>query len=269
MRDTIFPVYVVIDFSGSMAIRVDGNAGKQRIDIASDIIPTLLKSMEKSASVAESLRVRVIGFNAGIVFCTELMDYEDLSAWYERDKKNFASRCAENLCTWYGSAFDKLYECINDDVSSIVQNKKEFMRPLVYFITDGKPEKEDDNEREKQYKKLVSNPISRRRPVILCIGIGDEDMRILKRYGASRLGTKNNEYITGNERMTFIIKKGIKSGTGLEFLNGRVVDTIKFSLQSRPESSDEVGEIDDRPIRDPDILKRLSELFDTADNLSY
>lgn len=260
MKNTIFPVYVVIDFSESMKRPVDSNGKRTRIDVAKDIIPTLLESMKKDASVAESLRVRVIGFNQSIIFCTELFDYYELNPWYEREKSSFESKC--NWQTWYGSVFDKLYECINNDVNSIAGEEKGYYRPLVYFLTDGIPEGENSADREKKYQKLVNNSDSHRNPVIFCVGIGSEDMSILKRYGASSLGSNNGEYRTHNNKMTFIIKKGVKTGDALEVINENVVETIKYSLQQRVGASGKSNKMEiDISIIEPDANDRLSAFF--------
>ena len=267
MRNTIFPAYVVIDFSESMKRFVDSNGKRTRIDVAKDIIPTLLESMKKDASVAESLRVRVIGFNQSIIFCTELFDYYELNQWYEREKSSFESKC--NWQTWYGSVFDKLYECINKDVNSIAGEGKGYYRPLVYFLTDGIPEGENPADRDKKYQNLVNNRDSHRNPVIFCVGIGTEDMSTLKQYGASSLGSNNGEYQTHNNKMTFIIKKGVKTGDALEVLNENVVETIKYSLQQRVGASGKSNkiDIDTSGIDDEDVAAKLITFFE-RDRLS-
>ena len=263
MRNTIFPAYVVIDFSGTMKLSVDSNDERKRIDVAKDIIPSLLKSMKTDASVAESLRVRVIGFNSGVIFCTELFDYYELERWYEKEKNLFEAKC--DWQTWYGSAFDKLYECINKDVENFTREGKGYYRPLVYFLTDGKPEGEDATNRDKKYQVLVNNSDSHRNPVIFCVGIGPEDMSILKQYGASRLGSKNGEYRTHNNKMTFIIKRGVKTGDGLEILNENVVETIKYSLQQRVGSGSSGKtnkiDIDTSVFDDEDVEAKIKRYF--------
>lgn len=234
MRNTIFPVYVVIDFSGSMKERV--SSGAPRIQVATSIIPALMDCMEEDASVADSLRVRVIGFNSGVMLRTELLDFYELEKWYKTENVTFYSRCDWN--TAYASAFRALQKNINEDLDALSRSGKRYYRPLVYFLTDGKPEFEDAEKREQAYHELVNSKVdSHRNPVILCIGIGDEDMSILKRYGASRLGTKNGEYRPHNPAMTFIIKSGVKTGDGLKHLNRSVLSTIKNSLSQRQQTN--------------------------------
>ncbi len=260
MRNTIFPVYVVIDFSESMARSVDSTDNRTRIDVAKDIIPTLIRSMKADSSVAESLRVRVIGFNNNVIICTELFDYYDLEKWYKEEGGLFAQKCKWQ--TWYGKAFERLHSCIDEDMDKFVREGKGYYRPLVYFLTDGKPEGENDNERESKYKALVNNADSHRNPVILCVGIGPEDMSILKRYGASRYKTPNGEYRTNNKEMTFIIKTGVKTGDGLARLNESVIKTIRYSLQQRMGAEKEI---------DPSVFEdegeKLKEFFE-RDRLS-
>ena len=263
MKETIFPAYVVVDFSESMGRPVDTSTSKTRIDVATEIIPALLESMENDSNIAESLRVRVIGFNDSIVFCTELFDYDELKSWYKEKKDSFKKMCEYQ--TWYGAAFKKLNECIDKDMDQIVRNGESFFRPLVYFLTDGKPYGENPNSRETNYRALVTNKDSHRRPVILCVGIGPEDMSILKQYGASRLDTKNNEYRYGNEKMTFVIRSGVKTGSGLSILNDKVVSTIKYSLQRRSGTS--INEIDTSVINDKEAGADLLAFFNRGDNL--
>ena len=231
MRNTIFPVYVVMDLSESMSWAVSATDTKKRIEVAKEIIPTLLKSMKNDASTAETVRVRVLGFNQGVKLTTDFLDYYDLNDWYEKEKNNLVSNCQYQ--TWYGSAFKKLGEFINEDIASIEKQGQSYYRPLVYFLTDGIPEGEDDAARENEYSKLVHNRDSHRNPVILCVGIGEAGMSVLKKYGASRYKMPNNEYRSGNTHMTFVIRKGVKTGEGLEKLNMSVIQTIRNSLSQR------------------------------------
>ena len=263
MINSVFPTYVVIDFSSSMRELVDGKAS---ILVATEIIQTLLDSMRENSSVADALRVRVIGFNSKICICTPLFDYYGLKCWYEEAKGSFENQC-EHM-TYYGAAFEKLYECINQDIDQFKSNNEEYYRPLVYFLTDGKPVGEDSSERDNKYSKLVNNADSTRRPVIFCVGIGDADMAGLKRYGASRLGTVDGEYCTSNPNMTYQIKKGVNTAEGLKLLNSNVVATIRNSLQKRSQSDDNrVNEIDDENFTDVDVHAFLERYFNT-DNLS-
>ena len=261
MRNTIFPAYVVIDFSESMAWTVDSRGGRPRIEVAKEIIPTLLKSMKTDLSVAESLRVRVIGFNQGLAFCTEMFDYRGLEKWYNEEKAFFKSKCQWQ--TWYGAAFKKIHECIDNDINKLIREGKSYYRPLVYFLTDGVPEGEDSKERDRKYRALVNNSDSHRNPVIFCVGIGTGDMSILEQYGASRLGSKNGEYRTHNKKMTFVIRKGVKTGDGLEVLNENVVETIKYSLQQRDGSvsNHNKREIDTDVFEDEEVGSLIEQYF--------
>lgn len=256
----IFPVYVVIDFSESMAWPIGPNDTKIRIDVARDIIPTLTESMEDDASIAESLRVRVIGFNRNISFCTELLDYYGLIEWYNKEKNEFKSKCMGT--TWYGNAFAKLHSCINDDIDKLTQNGDEYLRPLVYFLTDGKPEGEQAEERNRKYEALVNNEDPGRNPVILCVGIGREDMSILEQYGASRVGgTASGEYRTHNKDMTFVTKTGVKTGEGLKKLNEKVIRVIKDSLRNRVGNDPARKELDCSVFQEKDVQDELVTYF--------
>lgn len=258
MRNTAFPAYVVIDFSESMKRPVDSKDNKARITVAKEIIPTLLQSMKADASVAESLRVRVIGFNESVIFCTDLLDYYDLEKWYKENERQFEPKCIGQ--TWYGPVFSKLYDCINQDINKIESEGKSYYRPLVYFLTDGKPEGESPSDRDKKYNTLVNNKKQHRNPVIFCVGIGPEDMSVLKQYGASRLGSKNGEYRIHNNKMTFIIKKGVKTGDGLTVLNENIVNTIRYSLQQRTGHKQQI-DIPIGEILDEDANTLLSNFF--------
>ncbi len=263
MRDTVFTAYVVIDFSESMIRPISSTEDRTRMDVAIDIIPTLLKSMKIDASTAESLRVRVIGFNQYVTFCTDLFDYYGLKNWYEKEKNTFISQCKYQ--TRYGEVFDKLRSCINLDLGNIISEGKTYYRPLVYFLTDGKPEGEESNDRDIKYKALTNNSQEAWNPLIVFVGIGPEYMTILKQYGASRYGNKHGEYMTNNEAMTFIIKKGKKTGDGLAFLNEQVVQTIRNSLQKRlrgnNSKANNANEIDFDSF-DEDVEKRLKDYFE-------
>lgn len=209
-------LYIVLDMSQSMDILC--NSGKSRIETAMGIIPDLLRSSKNNSTIQGAMRVSVIGFNqiARELFKAvkddedidertigELIDKRtigELKKWwgdFERKvtedlEKDIEHRSLIVGQTYFTVLFEYLTEMIKRDTD--ILSKKgiyELYRPVVYFLTDG--EYQGDNETQdavdKCYDKLTS--ISEvASPAIFAIGICDGMTKgEIARYAAGKTKT--------------------------------------------------------------------------------
>lgn len=263
-RDVIMPMFVVMDTSGSMNTIDEGNQ-KKRIEIAYSIIPSLLDAMDGNATIKESLRVSVIGFNDRVTQHLISADYDHLNKWYESSKQSYLSSCGGQ--TYYGVMFSELKQIISDTLNA---PGVQYYRPLVYFLTDGYPygEKENPDVTLKNYLALVDNKEKpENNPVIFCIGIGDANEETLKRFGAGRVRVPSGEYKYHNGNMAFVIRKGIQTGPGLLNFNEEIINTITRSFNNRANIS-KTGRLElsdmDFELKPEEFKRRFESIFDRA-----
>ena len=129
--------------------------------------------------------------------------------------------------------FKRLKEYIDKDYSTLESRNCEYFRPLVYFLSDGDPEGEEESYIQNQYRALVTQQGQKERwnPSIFCIGIGDElTFQKIRKYAAGKVRTQGNRYQIGNGNMAFVVKKGQNVEDALKDLNHLVLKVIKDSL---------------------------------------
>ncbi len=261
-RNVIMPMFVVMDTSGSMN-KIDEWNEKSRIEIAYNIIPSLLDAMDSNATIKECLRVSVIGFDEEVKQHLISADYNSLNQWYESSKQAFLNDCRGQ--TYYGVMFSELKQIIS---KAINDKSVQYYRPLVYFLTDGYPygEKEDPQITLENYLALVDNKEKpENNPVIFCIGIGDANKETLKRFGAGRVRVPSGEYKYHNEEMAFVIRKGVQTGPGLLEFNKEIINTITRSFNNRSNlSKNGRFEIDDSSfeLTSEEFSRRFDRVFD-------
>lgn len=273
MRKIVLPFYIVMDVSGSMRDE-DPASKKKRIELAAEIIPSLLESTQRSASAQAQLRVSVIGFNKE-AFYLSMADkkmseksIDKLRAWWKiTGTDGLLARCEENLCTNYTKLFSFLEKEIKKDYEELKESY-ELYRPLVYFLTDGKPYGNDETPEniKAAFDMLVTDnagnekPNELKSPDIFCIGMGDDVNREdLVPYAAGRVQWDSavkhyvdGDFIKGNKEMVCVFKNEIE--TKLKNLNKEVVISIVNSLNgpADPKNGNEVsftgGRFDDESI---------------------
>lgn len=268
MNDVIMPVYIAIDLSESMGrnlVEADPSKGK-RIDAAIKIIPSLINYMMNDATAAESMRVSLLGFNQYVSKLSKFSDLYELEGWWNANKNSIKSKCSGQ--TYYSVLFDELKKTISNDISKIQKSKDRFFRPIVYFLTDGYPFGDDEDNKHTNYRTLVTSSIEKGRinPNIFCIGIGEADTTELNKYGAGRVkrtrdGYINSEYRTANRDMVFVIKKAEKTGEGLKILNDVIIQGIRNSFNEVYSSADTIIEPDFESLNlNVDILNEVFQI---------
>mgnify|MGYP000942487394 CR=1 FL=1 len=228
----IMTIYLVIDMSESMTWE-DKLTGKIRINTATSIFPVISEELDNDNTAIENLRLNVLGFNQEVHLFLRNAKLKDFDKWKNEnlDKIKRGEGCTGQ--TYYGELFKKLKEYIVDDYSMLETEKCEYFRPLVYFLSDGKPEGEEESYIKNQYKALVTQQGNKERwnPSIFCIGMGDElSFKRIREYAAGKVRTQGNRYQIANGNMAFVVRKGQNVEDALKDLNHLVLKVIKDSL---------------------------------------
>lgn len=239
-RFALLPAYLVLDTSISMT-------EDEAFESAFAFLPKLLAQMNKSAVVADKLRVEVITFDETAKVVFPLGTREELNNWLEEKKANPITPCGD--WTFYGTAFDKLREEIEKGVQqiksecytegSISENYKAY-RPVVFFITDGIPN-DDKAKRDKAFASLTEAGF-KSRPNIVCVGVGKATLDDLREYGAGRYQSSTKTYITGNSKLVLVSKDGVSPAAALDVIIPALVQSIIASVnntQTEDEGDDE------------------------------
>lgn len=227
-RIALLPTYVVIDTSVSM---IEAEA----FDAAFDFLPKLFAQMNKSAVVADKLRVEVITFDQTAQVVFPLGTREELKTWLDEKEKNPIQ--PDGNSTNYGEVFKKLRIEIEEGVqqieseSYIDENYTEnytAYRPVVFFITDGHPN-DKISERNNAYAKLTDIGF-KARPNIICVGVGEAKIDDLKGYGAGSYKSSSGKYSTANSKLVLVSRDGVSPAVALSEVIPALVQSIVTSI---------------------------------------
>ena len=235
-RLDLLPIYLVLDTSVSMSLTYGGAFPE-----AFNFLKVLLVEMNKSAVVADKLRVEVITFDEDVNVVFPLGDLDQLSRWIEEKENNPIEPDGERTC--YCKAFAKVREEIENGVQQIragefnngaqTEHHKTY-RSVVYFITDGAPNDCED-EREKEYYKLT-NETFKLRPNIICVGVGNARFDDLKEYGAGKY--KMDKYTVGNTNYVLVAKDGVMPAKALSSI---IPALVAYTVASVNTGTDNTG----------------------------
>lgn len=277
MRKKRFLLYVVMDMSESMSWKDE--TGKAKIQTAMEILPSIIEAAKRSSTVSSALRVSVLGFDQ---VTTELFapqtdvekhDIRSLTQWWNGKKEEIFKSCSGQ--TYFSVMFNKLNTIIRRDQSKYDSKDYELYRPVVYLLTDGKPEGacETNEAINNALRVLRSEEGDRKAPVILSIGIGDDVVRAnIEEYAAGRVTKQwkfdkekgkeipeyfDGEYQRGNKDMAFMFR-GNNISFKLSRLNRAVLDSIVKSIQ-KIENKISVAE--------PDFAGGMNALFDDDERI--
>ncbi|MGW2372018.1 MULTISPECIES: vWA domain-containing protein [Kitasatospora] len=173
------PTYVVIDASSSM---------KPHEAVLNATLSRLHYNLATNPRVSEFARVSVVAFSTDVHVVIPMSDMEQVPSM------------PEVICggrTDYGKTFDRLRECIEQDVSSLRAQHYSVLRPTVFFLTDGGP---TDAGWRKSFRELVdrSRP---RYPHVIAYGFGDAERGVLQEVATKALfiadGTDTESALSG------------------------------------------------------------------------
>jgi uncharacterized protein YegL len=263
---TLLPAYLVLDTSASMT---EGDA----FEAAFEFVPRMLNEMNKSASVADKLRIEVITFDQSARVVFPLGDREALTRWYEEKKANPIR--PDGASTSYSSAFSKLREEIEQGVQQIrseSHNGEYFQsnRPVVFFITDGAPNADSPEAINNAYAQLT-DPGFTFRPNVICVGVGKATLDDLRPYGAGKYKIDAHEYTTGNPHLVLVARDGVTPASALGSIIPTLIGSLISSVRNAPVGSvigddggdvaDIFGDIDSDLFGDEEELDDLLDMF--------
>ncbi|MGA2829511.1 MAG: VWA domain-containing protein [Streptosporangiaceae bacterium] len=129
----VLPFYLVCDESYSMS--------GPPLDAINASLPEIHSEIGSNPVVADKTRFCLIGFSDT---AQVLLPLSNLSAISSIPALQVAGG------TNYSSAFDLLYDTIDEDVKQLKNNKDQVYRPAVFFLSDGQPgdDWEDSYKRE-------------------------------------------------------------------------------------------------------------------------
>ncbi len=163
MGESVFPIFLAIDTSGSM--------GGQRIQAAGDMVPAIQGVCTENTAVADMLRMGVITFNTTATVYLP----------FGKPTDSPSPPLAASGLTSYGAAFKLLRSEIENAIASLrADGFKQIVRPTVFFITDGDPTDSADD-RDAAFAGLT-DPSFKYNPNIFVFGVGEAEPEHLSKY---------------------------------------------------------------------------------------
>jgi uncharacterized protein YegL len=159
---TIFPVFILIDVSGSM--------GGAPIDAVNQSLPELKTLMETDPAVGESARVALVTFSDTGRTVLDLCDLAEVSLPY------LSIEGGTNLA----AGFRAVKDCIERGLRSLPKGTPLY-RPVVFFMSDGEHIAREDW--RPAHRALVDRASWKFAPVVVSFGFGDADPVTIKEVG--------------------------------------------------------------------------------------
>ncbi|MGW5942940.1 vWA domain-containing protein [Streptomyces celluloflavus] len=159
------PTYVVIDASSSM---------KPHEAVLNATLSRLHYNLATNPRVSEFARVCVVAFSTDVHVVIPMSDMEQVPAM------------PEVICggrTDYGKTFDRVRECIEQDVSNLRTQHLNVLRPTIFFLTDGSP---TDTHWQGSFRKLVDKDWPRH-PHVIAYGFGGAMRNVLEQVATKAL----------------------------------------------------------------------------------
>lgn len=183
------PFYLVCDESGSMA--------GAPIDAVNRGLADIYRNIARDPSVDDKALIGVIAFQNIVEVLVPLSSTTETAT---------IPSCKAGGGTSYKAVFVKLKEQIQEDVSRIQSLGHAVGRPIVYFMSDGRP----NNERWQEAHAALVEPddkINPFRPHIISFGVGDAQADVIDAVATvvDRFGT----------RFSFLAKDGISADEAL------------------------------------------------------
>lgn len=186
----VIPFYVICDASSSMR--------GTRIASVNEGLPEIHRVISSDPVISEKVRFGIISFSSSAQVVLPLCRLSDLAKMPEIKAKGRTN---------FEDAIRLARETILNDINELKSKGSAVLRPVVYFITDGRPTGGWIRERDAWVDRTV-NPYA---PNIICFGVDEADRETL-----ARLST----------RFTFTAKVGVDAGVALR----EVVRSISASV---------------------------------------
>jgi len=158
-QSTCLPTYLVIDASSSM---------QSQEAVLNATLSRLHYTLAMNPKVSEFAHICVIAFSTDVHVVVPMTDMELVPAM------------PEVICggrTEYGKAFDKVRQCIDQDITALKAQGRAVLRPAVFLLTDGEP---TDTGWLGAFQRLVDRGWSRR-PHVITYGFGGAKRDVLSK----------------------------------------------------------------------------------------
>ena len=168
-KSLCLPTYVVIDASSSM---------RPHEAVLNATLSRLHYQLAINPRVSEFAQVSVIAFSTDVHVVIPMSDMEQVPTM------------PEVICggwTDYGKVFDRLRQCIDQDVRTLKAQGHNVLRPTIFFLTDGEP---TDAQWQNSYQLLV-DPSWPRRPHVIAYGFGGAKRVVLEKVATKALFLAN------------------------------------------------------------------------------
>lgn len=159
VRQTVFPVYLAIDESGSML---------PVMDQVNQALAQLGDDLRLSPMVASKLRLSILGFAEDAAVRLRMADLRSTS-----HMPTIRARGG----TDYEALFTALAPLIAEDVAELKRQQFLVLRPAVFLLTDGLPTTGGDWRRA--HRRLTERAGNRSAPNIIGFGFGQVDQQTL------------------------------------------------------------------------------------------
>jgi uncharacterized protein YegL len=186
----VIPFYVICDASSSMR--------GARITSVNEGLPEIHRVISSDPVISEKVRFGIISFASSAQVVLPLCCLSDLTKMPEIKAKG-RTNFEDAICV--------ARETILKDINDLKSKGFSVLRPVVYFITDGRPTGSWIRERD-AWVDRAANPYA---PNVICFGVDEADRETL-----ARLST----------RFTFLSKAGVDAGVALR----EVVRSIAASV---------------------------------------
>jgi uncharacterized protein YegL len=162
----VFPVFLLVDVSGSMAGPAIEEVNKQ--------LPELKEAIKGDPTVGEIARVGLITFGQDARVALSLCDvaYADLP-----------NLRADSPYTDFGAAFTLARREIEDDIRALGRGTR-FHKPVIFFLSDGQYNPPRSDSWQPAYKDLTDKEW-KFNPEIVAIGFGQADQEEIQRIATT------------------------------------------------------------------------------------
>ncbi len=155
------PIYAVLDTSVSMT---------PFQQLLNDTLENVYDGLWAKPSVSEFAHISIISFNTDAHVVLPMSDIGKIDS---------LPTLACGGSTNYGKAFRLVAAQIDQDVTTLRNQRRQVLRPAVFFITDGAPQ-DDAGVWESEFAKLTS-PTWPRRPHVITFGFGNAHESVLRK----------------------------------------------------------------------------------------
>lgn len=242
--NVVLPVYMVIDSSLSMGDKKD-EAAKTPFRAALDIVEELHETLEDDIFVRDRMRTQITFFDKEARESLPLSEVDSLEEWYETNKDTTPI----GITTSYHRVFNFLKTQIDKDMQELlIEGGRDFSptRPLVIFLTDGKPMEKDKSVIDEEFRKLTGED-NKFRPNIICIGVGDATRETLGKYAAGTIHDSNSDrkYVIGNPKLSIFPQRDKDAAAAISKITDKLVRTIVLSVPKKKVAlnSDGIAEV--------------------------